>query len=130
MNADTIRTILYVEDNPVNLHLVKAIFAARADIKLLAALDGTTGLTLAEQHRPGLILLDLHLPDMSGEDFLARLRKIGPIAKTPVIVLTGDVFPEDRKKFLALGVADYVTKPLDIAEFENAVEACLREAPG
>jgi DNA-binding response OmpR family regulator len=126
MNAETIRTILYVEDDRVNLHLVKAIFAARADIQIVAAPDGKSGLALAESRRPQLILLDLHLPDMSGEEFLVQLQALDAIAKTPVVVVTGEAFPEQRRKLLALGVADYVTKPFDIDEFEKVVDACLR----
>ncbi len=126
MNTEAIRTILYVEDNPVNLHLVKAIFAARADIQVVAAPDGERGLALAQAHRPHLILLDLQLPDMDGDEFLARVRALDEIAQIPVVVLTGGAPSEQRKKLLALGIEGYVTKPFDIDELENLVDACLR----
>ena len=74
MTPNAVKTVLYVEDNAVNVYLVQAIFADRTDIRLLTATSGASGLALAEMELPRMILLDLQLPDMAGEEFLCRLR--------------------------------------------------------
>ena len=70
-------TVLYVEDNLSNLKLIERLLARRTGIKLLSAMQGRLGLELAREHRPGLILLDLNLPDVHGSEVLRRLREEG-----------------------------------------------------
>src|SRR5206468_6464866 len=67
-------TVLYIEDNPSNLRLVERVLAEQAAIRFIPAMQGRFGLSLAREHRPDLILVDLHLPDISGEDVLREIR--------------------------------------------------------
>ena len=126
MSADATKTVLYVEDNAVNICLVEAIFAERAHIQLLTATTGKMGLELAQQHHPGLILLDLNLPDMDGAEFLTRLRAIASIAAIPIVIVSADAVIDQRTLLVDLKVADYITKPFDIDQFERVVDRHLR----
>ncbi|MSU78842.1 MAG: response regulator [Gemmataceae bacterium] len=81
MIAPVVKTALYVEDHEPNVLLVQAIFAHRADIKIIIAATGRVGFLLAQERRPNLILLDLHLPDMHSEQFLQRMREMPILAK-------------------------------------------------
>jgi CheY-like chemotaxis protein len=119
------KKVLYVEDNPVNILLVKAILEARPHVQLLTATYGRIGLTLAREHRPDLILLDLNLPDMSGEEYLHQLRANEAIADIPVLIVSGDAPPENFTTFLQLGVVDYLSKPFSLNEFEELVDRYL-----
>ena len=125
MPLDAIKTVLYVEDNAVNIYLVQAIFAERTNLRLLTATSGKQGLELAWQERPDLILLDLNLPDMGGEAFLTTLRTIPAVAAIPVVIVSADAMEDQRTHFLGLNVADYVTKPFDIDQFERVVNRHL-----
>ena len=120
--------VLYVEDNPANLQLVRDIVADRPGLTLLSAGRGAAGLELAERERPDLILLDMNLPDLSGEDVLAAL-KAGPATSAiPVLVLSADATPERRVLLIEHGAAGYLAKPLDVGEFVAAVRALLPDA--
>ena len=119
------RTVLHVEDDRQNLDLVAAILERRADVDLVSALDGKHGLDLALDRRPAVILLDLHMPDMSGEEFLRRLRTEATTASIPVIVVSGDTNHEHVAAARAAGANAYLTKPYSIAELLNAIDALL-----
>jgi len=83
-------TLLYIEDNMANLRLIERALSRRPDIALLSAMQGRLGLDLARQHQPDLILLDLHLLDLAGEDFLRHLQRDPRIRDIPVVVLSAD----------------------------------------
>jgi signal transduction histidine kinase/ActR/RegA family two-component response regulator len=117
--------ILYIEDNPANLRLVQEIVAFRADLRLLAAPDGHTGLVLAHTHRPALIVMDLNLPGMSGFEVLAQLRRDPDTALIPVIALSANAMPHDIERGLSAGFARYLTKPIDIGQFNEAINGVL-----
>jgi PAS domain S-box-containing protein len=117
--------ILYVEDNLSNLALVQRILARRNDIELIPAMQGGLALALAQSHRPDLVLLDLHLPDMPGEEVLRQLRNTRELAKTPVVVLSADATPGQVERLLALGAHAYVTKPLEVKEFIATLDNVL-----
>jgi CheY-like chemotaxis protein len=119
------RTILYVEDNLANLDLVETILYDRPEISLIPALQGRLGLQLAREHRPDLILLDLHLPDLSGERVLHELRADERTKDIPVLVISADATTRRVDRLRADGVRDYLTKPLDVDQFLNAVDAAL-----
>ncbi|MEX1181818.1 MAG: response regulator [Gemmatimonadota bacterium] len=123
-------TLLYIEDNLANLTLVETILDGRPDVTLIPALQGRLGLDLACQHRPDLILLDLHLPDIPGDEVLARLRAQSATRDTPVIVISADATPRRIEQLRDAGVFAYLTKPLDVDEFLDTVDAALdqREA--
>jgi PAS domain S-box-containing protein len=123
------RTILYIEDNLANWNLVETIFASRADLQLLPALQGRLGVELAREHLPALILLDLHLPDMSGEAVLRELRADPRTAAIPVLVISADATPHQVERLRTAGAQQYLTKPLEIDEFVASVDRWLGAAP-
>ena len=124
-------TVLYIEDNLSNLRLVERTMSRRPRVKLIPAMQGRLGLALARQHRPDLILLDLHLPDISGEEVLRELHGDPELRQTPVIVLSADATPGQVQRLLATGVRAYLTKPLDVRQFVALLDETLpaREMP-
>ena len=120
-------TVLYVEDNRSNLRLVERILAKRPHIRLLAAMDGALGLQLARQHRPALILLDLHLPGMDGEDVLRELKADPLTAQIPVLVVSADATKSRVERLLAGGAEVFLTKPLDVDRFMSLLDAKLQQ---
>jgi two-component system, sensor histidine kinase and response regulator len=118
-------SLLYVEDNPANLTLVRNIVATLDDVRLIEATDGIMGVALAAVHRPDVIVLDIHLPDMSGYEILAKLRKVPDVSATPVLALSAGVLPHDISRGLDAGFFRYLTKPLDVNVFLHAVKDAL-----
>ncbi|MES2126914.1 MAG: ATP-binding protein [Pseudomonadota bacterium] len=118
-------TILYVEDNPANLKLVEEIVGFRSDLRLLAAPDGHLGIELAKAHLPAMILMDLNLPCVSGMDALKTLRADPRTAHIPIVALTANAMPKDIERGLDAGFYRYLTKPINIDEFTDAVNATL-----
>jgi CheY-like chemotaxis protein len=121
-------TILYVEDNLSNLTLVQRILSRRPDIELIPCMQGRLALELARLHRPDLLLLDLHLPDISGEEVLAQLRKSPDCRSIPVVVLTADATQSQCDRLLAAGAHAYITKPLDVKPFIAILDDVLDES--
>ena len=117
--------ILYVEDNLANLSLIEAVLAPYAGWTLVPALQGQLGVELAHEHAPDLVLLDLHLPDISGEEVLRRLRADARTASVPVVVISADATPTRVERLLAAGADAYLTKPLDVKLFLRTVERLL-----
>ena len=118
-------TLLYVEDNPANLKLVKEIVAFRTDLHLLAAPDAHLGIETAKAHQPHLILMDLNLPGMSGLDALNELRRDPRTSHIPVLALTANAMPRDIERGLDSGFYRYLTKPINIDEFNVAIDSTL-----
>ncbi len=110
-------TLLYIEDNLANLRLIEHIFAEQQGMRLLTAMHGGLGLELARMHTPDLILLDLHLPDMTGEDVLAKLRDDPATSAIAIIVLSADATAGRVERLLDAGANAYLTKPLDVGQF-------------
>ena len=110
-------TVLYIEDNLANVQLVERLVGRRSELRLLPAMQGSRGLELAREHTPALILLDLDLPDISGEDVLARLRADPATADVPVVVLSADATAARRERLLAAGAREYMAKPIDVKRF-------------
>jgi CheY-like chemotaxis protein/anti-sigma regulatory factor (Ser/Thr protein kinase) len=119
------RRILYVEDNLSNLTLVQRILSRRHDIELIPSMQGGLALDLARLHRPHMILLDLHLPDIPGEEVLRLLRQTPDCRNIPVVVLSADATPGQIDKLLAAGAYAYITKPLDVKPFIEVVDDVL-----
>jgi len=118
-------TLLYVEDNLSNLRLVERTIALRPGVKLIPAMQGRLGLDLARQHRPDLILLDVHLPDISGDQVLRELRADPELGRTPVVVLSADATPGQVQRLLAAGAQAYLTKPLDVRRLLTILDETL-----
>jgi CheY-like chemotaxis protein len=119
------RTLLYVDDNAANVRLVDLLLEQRPGVRLLSADRGRLGLELARQHRPDVILLDVHLPDIQGIDLLRIIRQDPLLSRTPVIVVSAE---DDRQlpvQMIAAGAQVYLTKPLNLFEFFAALDAVL-----
>lgn len=119
------RKVLQIEDNPANLELTERIFKSVPDVRLLGATHGRLGLDLAREHKPDLILLDLHLPDIHGEKLLSIIRSDDELRDTPVIVTSADATQSTMSKIQELGVSEYLTKPFDVLRFLEAVRRVL-----
>jgi PAS domain S-box-containing protein len=119
--AHAAATLLYIEDNLANLSLVETILMSRPQWRLLPALQGGLGVELAREHRPDLVLLDLHLPDVPGAEVLRRLRADPRTARTPVVVVSADATPGSVERLRQAGADAYLTKPLDVDEFLRVV---------
>ena len=124
----TQHTLLHVEDNPQSRELVEQIVARRTDLNLLTAADARNGLELARAYQPRVILMDINLPDMSGFKALEALRAEPATAHTPVIAISADATPVHVESGLEAGFFRYLTKPLDLGEFLDALDAALRIA--
>ena len=121
-----VKTLLYIEDNVSNLTLIEHLLGDQQPIKLISAMQGLVGLELASRHRPDAILLDLHLPDMTGAEVLARLKADARTSAIPVIVLSADATKSQIDRLLAAGASDYLTKPLDVDRFFKVIEQHLQ----
>jgi len=119
------RQLLYIEDNPSAMGLVEWILDREAHVDVITATQGRRGLELAHEQQPDLIVLDLHLPDMSGEDVLQYLQQSDATRRIPVVVLSADAGKKRIARMLRLGARDYVTKPLDVAHFLGVIESNL-----
>jgi PAS domain S-box-containing protein len=108
-------TLLYIEDNLANLRLVESILLRRPQLRLLTAMRGQLGLELAQQHQPDLILLDLHLSDMDGQEVLLRLKSEPRTRQIPVVILSADASPGQIEHQVGLGAVAYLTKPLEVS---------------
>jgi CheY-like chemotaxis protein/two-component sensor histidine kinase len=106
--------VLYVEDNRSNIRLLERLLARRPDVRLTTAMTGQAALDMVARERPDLILLDLHLPDMKGEEVLRRLWADPGTRSIPVAVLTADATIAQKQRTLAAGAVAYLTKPLDL----------------
>jgi CheY-like chemotaxis protein len=120
------RTVLYIEDNVPSAQLMERIFSRWPNVKLISAMQGGLGVDLARQHRPDLILLDLHLPDIQGLEVLQRLRLDPGTHQIPVVVTSADATPGQIARLRAAGADEYLTKPLDIIRFSEVVRKFLK----
>jgi signal transduction histidine kinase/CheY-like chemotaxis protein len=120
--------LLYVEDNPANLRLVEEIVAFRGDLRMLSAPDAQLGIELARAHLPQVILMDIHLPGLSGTDARALLAADPVTRHIPVVAVTADAMPRARAQGLEAGFFQYVTKPIHVGKLNEAVDAALRVA--
>jgi len=123
-----LRTLLYVEDNRANMQLVEQLIARRPDMRLLTAGDGTRGIALARTHQPEVILMDINLPGISGIQALKILRADPATAHIPVLAISANAMPHDIKRGLEAGFFRYLTKPIKVNEFMEALDMALELA--
>jgi CheY-like chemotaxis protein len=117
--------ILYVEDNPSNVSFMQHLVEMMDGIDLLVAPTAEVGLELARQHRPAVIVMDINLPGMSGVDALHALRAAPETHDTPVIALTAAATERDKQRGKAAGFYQYLTKPVKVDEFIDALAPLL-----
>lgn len=118
--------VLYVEDNRINAMLFEEALRPFDELTLSIAEDGDMALELASAARPDVLVLDAHLPGMSGFDVLRVLRELPGLASVPAYMCSADAMPEDIERALASGFCGYWTKPIDIV----AVTTELRRLAG
>lgn len=123
----TVRTVLSVEDNPSNRKLVARALEGRDHIRLIEASSGPEGLDAAALHRPHLILLDLNMPGMNGFEVLRRLKAEPWGREIPVLAVTASAMVGDVHRASGEGFAGYLTKPLEVARLQEAVDRVLEE---
>jgi PAS domain S-box-containing protein len=124
--ADPWRTLLYVEDNPANLMLVEQIIDGIPSLRMFSATDGNAGVASARTHLPDVILMDINLPGISGTDAMKLLHMDPATKHIPIIALTANAMLRDIKNGLDAGFFRYLTKPIKINEFLNALDDALR----
>jgi PAS domain S-box-containing protein len=129
-NDAALRTLLYVEDNPANLKLVEQLIARRPNMRLLAAGDAMLGIELARKHQPEVILMDINLPGISGISALRILREDPLTQHIPVVAISANAMPHDIDKGLEAGFLRYLTKPIKVIEFMDAVDVALDVSTG
>lgn len=122
------RTLLYVEDNPANLVLVEQLIARRGDLTLLTAINGHLGIQMARAHQPDVILMDINLPGISGYGVLKVLNEDSATAHIPIMALSANAVPRDIQKGIDAGFFRYLTKPIEVVEFMDALDVALRHA--
>lgn len=121
--------VLYIEDNQSNQRLVALALARQGLANVQVAPDGLAGLARIDDQAPDLVLLDLHLPDIDGDEVLRRLRS-GPGAPgPPVVVLSADATPSRIRSLRAEGAAEYLTKPIDLQQLRDTVARLGRAGP-
>jgi len=116
-------TLLYIEDNPANVEVVARYLGGRDHTRLLTATSGSEGMDVAAEHRPDIVLLDLHLPDISGDQVLGRLATEPETDGIPVAVLSADASPRVIRRLLAAGAFAYLTKPLDLGRLGDLLDS-------
>ncbi len=119
------RTMLHIEDNEPNRRLVEMLILQRPAVRLLTAGRGQEGLTLARLHRPDLILLDMHLPDMAGEAVLQEVRADETLRGTAVVMVSADAAAMRRSQEEGTGADDYLTKPFNVSQFLKMLDQYL-----
>ncbi len=120
--------VLYVEDNPSNLELMRLILNEWNKIELTTASDGQAGMQIIEETPFDLYLLDLHLPGVGGDELLTRIREDKVLRDLPVIIVSASAMKLDIDRLTGLGATDYLTKPLEINEVEKTVSKYLKLA--
>jgi CheY-like chemotaxis protein/anti-sigma regulatory factor (Ser/Thr protein kinase) len=122
-----LRTVLYADDNALNVDLVLSILKTRPHLQVLVARSGREALELTRRERPELLLLDMHLGDMTGSQVLRQLALDARLAKLPCIAVSADAMPAAIESAGRAGFSAYMTKPLDVRKFLHAVDTALGE---
>lgn len=117
--------VLYVEDNPANVIFMRDLLSSFENVDLLTAPSAETGVELAREHRPDVVIMDINLPGMSGLGALRALRAAPETKHIPVVALTAAASAHDRQRGLKAGFQDYVTKPVKVDELLGVLEALL-----
>ena len=120
--------VLYIEDNPANVELVREMLKLDARIHLEVAIDGESGLNAAIKLKPHLILLDINLPGLDGYQVVKQLRADPELARIPCIALSANAMTSDLGRARSAGFADYITKPFDVELLLSKLNTFLARA--
>ncbi len=116
------KSILIIEDNPMNLKLVRDVLQIEG-YETLEAETGETGVELARERHPAVILMDVNLPQMDGREAMKILKADASTRQIPIIAVTSLAMKGDRERLLAAGFDGYISKPIDIKELPRLVES-------
>jgi CheY-like chemotaxis protein/anti-sigma regulatory factor (Ser/Thr protein kinase) len=122
-HAGDVIDILYIKDNPANIEVVSGFLKSRPDARLQSESSGRAGIERAIRDVPDIILLDLHLANLHGEQVLRELRAEPVTAAIPVVVLSADASPGVVRRLLSDGALAYLTEPLDLAEIGGLLDS-------
>lgn len=125
LSGSQLPTVLYIEDDPVNMLLVKKLLRVEG-IRLLEAPNAWVGITMAQDYQPGLILMDMNMPDMDGYQATARIKRMPDIRHIPVVALTANAMDGDRQRSMDAGCQGHITKPININTFADQVRTYIR----
>lgn len=121
-------TVLYIEDNPVNLTLIRKIVENKTSHNFISATNPLKGLELAVAEKPDIILLDIFLPQMDGYEVLSRLMQDPATSDIPVIALSANAMQADVERGMQAGFKAYLSKPIDVTNFLDVLEGVLKSA--
>ena|SRR5437870_5317430 len=122
------KKILLIEDNELNRDMLSRRLQKRG-YAVVTAVDGETGIAMAQAEAPALILMDVSLPGIDGWEATRRLRAAPPTSHIPIVALTAYATPSDRDKALAVGCDDFDTKPIELPRLLEKIEALLKQGP-
>ncbi|KXW57171.1 virulence sensor protein BvgS precursor [Ferrovum myxofaciens] len=128
LRGTRLHTLLYVEDNPANLKLVEQIIARYPDIRLMSAVNGNSGIEIARSSQPNVILMDINLPGINGFEALKILHLDPTTTHIPVIAISANAIPLDVERGMKAGFFRYITKPIRVNEFMEALDLALEFA--
>ena len=114
--------ILIIEDNKQNMYMLSYLLESE-NFEVLKAFNGTTGIELAKKEKPGIILLDIQLPEMDGYTVSKKLREIIELKEIPIIAVTSYAMPGDREKAIESGATGYIEKPINPDTFISQMKS-------
>ena len=120
------KRILYVEDNPRNMRLARKLLEFEG-FQVLEAPCGLDGVSMAQEEKPDLILMDVNLPDIDGLEATGRIKAMPELAEVPVIALTANAMQGDKERCLAAGCDGYMSKPINRAQLLDTIEKYLAQ---
>ena len=121
------RIVHYVEDNETNVEVMRGILAQRSQVQLEVSVNGLGGLAAIRAQRPDLILLDMHLPDISGMELLRELKADSRTAAIPVVVVSADALAQQIDAAFQAGCTSYLTKPVSVSELLTVIDDLLEQ---
>ena len=122
------RIVHYVEDNETNVEVMRGVLAQRPQVEMHVSITGLDGLAAIRARRPDLVLLDMHLPDITGMDLLRHLQQDAHTADIPIVMVSADALAEQIEAAFAAGCTHYLTKPVNVAELLAVVDRLLEVA--
>jgi CheY-like chemotaxis protein/two-component sensor histidine kinase len=121
------RIVHYVEDNETNVEVMRGILAQRPQVELQVSVTGLDGLAAIRARRPDLILLDMHLPDISGMELLRHLKADPHTGNIPIVIVSADALAQQIEAAFEAGCAHYLTKPVSVSELLGVLDDQLEQ---